>query len=288
MHPYAALINHSCDYNSVVGFDGDELFIKAVRPIKKGEQILISYVDASSPYEVRQKELSERYFFDCQCSKCSKGTDTPEDRFLTTSPNGSTLKTAERKAHSLLDSALGPNSEPTESVRKLESAMQVLRETSAWPVTRQPYISLRDEIIATLLSAGRFKTAFAHAAIRYIRIDSVVYPYDSHPVRHIHAWALAKLAIHLSQGIELNPDDTVPLERFGLNFGLIIWSVLNKLVKGESESCTVPSFKRMVKVAFFEVHQEFVTNGLEPTNMKDDIDREWEKVRAVASATLEE
>ena len=288
MHPYAALINHSCDYNSVVGCDGDELFAKAVRPIKKGEQILISYVDASSPYSVRQKELSKRYFFDCQCSKCSKGTDTPEDRFLTTSSNGSVLKTAERKAHSLLESASGPNSEPAESVRKLESAMQVLHETSAWPVTRQPYISLRDELIASLLSAGRFKTAFAHAAIRYTRIDPIVYPYDSHPIRHIHAWTLAKLAIHLSQGIEQNPDDTIALEPFGLNFGLIIWSVLNELVKGEPESCTVPRFKRMVKMALFEVHQEFVANGLEPTNMKDVIDREWEKVGAVVSATLGE
>lgn len=288
MHPYAALINHSCDYNSVVGFDGDELFVKAVRPIKKGEQIFISYVDASSPYRVRQKELSKRYFFDCQCSKCSKGTDTPEDRFSTTSSNGSALKTAERKAQSLLESASDPNSEPTESVRELESAMQALHETSAWPVTRQPYISLRDELIASLLAAGRFKTAFAHAAIRYIRIDPIVYPYNSHPIRRIHSWALAKLAIHLSQGIEQNPDDAIALEGYGLNFGLIIWSVLNELVKGESESCTVPSFKKMVKVAFFEVHQEFVANGLEPTNMKDDIDREWEKVGVVVSATLGE
>lgn len=287
LHPYAALINHSCDYNSVVGFDGDELFVKAVRPIKKGEQILISYIDASGPYKVRRKELSNRYFFDCQCSKCSKGTDTPEDRFLTTPPGGPTLKNAEREAHSLLESALGHNIEPTESVRKLESAMQVLHQTSAWPITRQPYISLRDELIASLLSTGRFKTAFAHAAIRYIRVDPKVYPYDSHPIRHIHSWALAKLAIHLSQGIEQNSDDTIPIERFGLNFGLIIWSVLNGLVKKESESCTVPSFKRMVKMAFFEVHQEFVVNGLEPTNMKDDIDREWEKVGAVVSAALE-
>src|SRR5699024_7187565 len=125
------------------------LFVKAVQPIKKGEQILISYVDESSPYGVRQKELSKRYFFDCQCPKCSKGSDTREDLFLTTSSNDSTLRTAERKAHSLLKSASDPNSEPTESVRQLESAMQVLHQTSAWPVTRQPYISLRDELIAS-------------------------------------------------------------------------------------------------------------------------------------------
>lgn len=287
MHPYAALANHSCDFNSTVGFDGDELFVKAVRPIKKDEQILISYIDASNPYDIRRKELSERYYFDCQCLKCFKGTDTPEDRFLTTKHDTAALAAAETKAQAFMESVSAPNCEPTGAVRKLESAMQVLDQTSAWPITRQPYISLRDELIASLLSNGQFKTAFVHAAVRYIRVDPIVYLYDSHPIRHVHAWALARLAIYLSQGIETNPGDDVALERFELNFSLIIWSLLNRLVNNESESCTVPSFKRMARLAFYEVHKEFVSNGLDPSNMADEIEREWENMEGVVSATLE-
>lgn len=286
LHPYAALINHSCDYNSVVGFDGDELFVKAVRPVKKDEQIFISYIDASGPYDVRRKELSERYYFDCQCSKCFKGTDTPEDKFLETLNDSSILEAAGTKAQAFMESASSLDWEPTEAVRKLESAMQVLDQTSAWPITRQPYISLRDEFIASLLSSGRFKAAFAQAAVRYTRVDPTVYPYDSHPIRLVHAWALAKLAIHLSQGVDTNQDDHFALERFELNFSLIIWSLFNGLVNKESESCTVPSFKRMVRMAFYEVHKEFVANGLDPSNMGDEIKREWEKVEKVVFATL--
>lgn len=286
LHPYAALINHSCDYNSVVGFDGDECFVKAVRPIKKDEQISISYIDASSPYRTRRKELSDRYFFDCRCSKCSKGADTREDAFPETPHDSSTLEVAGKKANDLVESASAPEIEPIEAVRKLESAIQVLHKSS-WPITRQPYISARDELVTTLLSTGRFKTAFAQSAIRYTRVDPIVYPYGSHPIRYVHAWALTKLAIHLSQCIESNPDDNMALERFELNFSLIIWSVLNELVKKKSESCIVPSFERMVMLAFYEVHKEFVANGLEPYSMNDEIAKEWKKVDGIVNTALE-
>lgn len=81
-------------------------------------------------------------------------------------------------------------------------------------------------------------------------------------------------------------DDDVALERFELNFSLIIWSLLNELVNKESTSCTVPSFKRMVRLAFYEVHKEFVANGLDPSNMGDAIKREWEKMEGAVSAML--
>lgn len=286
MHPYAALMNHSCEFNSVVGFDGDELFVKAVRPIKNGEQILISYIDATNPYGVRRKELSERYYFDCQCSKCFKGRDTPEDKYLTIKPDYSLLEANGQKASSLIDAAL-VSEDPTDAIQKLKSAMQALQQTSVWPITRQPYATLRDDLIAALLSAGRFKTAFLQAVIRNTRIDPVIYPYDSHPIRHIHAWTLAKLAIHLSQGMEeAEPDEETPLERFELNFSLIIWSVLNGLVSRESESCTVPSFKQMARLAFYDVHKEFVAKGLEPSGLEDEINREWKKVDGLVTAAL--
>ncbi|OJJ31158.1 hypothetical protein ASPWEDRAFT_176257 [Aspergillus wentii DTO 134E9] len=282
LHPYAALINHGCDYNSVAGFDGDELFVKAIRPIKKGEQIFISYIDATNPLEYRRGELSERYYFNCQCSKCEKGTDTMEDRFLPTAPSDcSTLDASHRKTLELMESASDPDTEPLKAVNMLESAMQGLRQTGSWPIARQPYVSLRDELITSLLSAGRFKSAFIHAAIRCILIDPVIYSHDAHPIRHLHGWALAKLAIHLSQGMEANTDDPYALEAHGLNFNFIIWFILSKLVSQESESCTVPSFKRLVRSAFNDVHKEFTANGLDPMDMIDNIRKEWDKLERI-------
>lgn len=286
IHPYAALMNHSCEFNSVVGFDGDVLHVKAIRPIKQNEQIFISYVDATNPSKARRKELSERYYFDCQCAKCGNAdTTSREDSFLTTPQDLSTVEKVERQAQELAESA--STCEPAEAIQKLESAMTLLRQTTIWPFTRQPYVSLRDDLITNLLAAGRFNAAFVQASIRYLRIDPIVFPQKSHPIRQIHAWALAKLAIHLSQGVKLNSDD-VDIQRFQLDFGLVIWSILNGLVSGESHSCAVPGFKKMARSAFSEVHGQFIANGLDPGGMGDAIKREWAKVGKVVQEGLGE
>lgn len=44
--------------------------IRAMRPIKAGEEITISYVDEDAPLEERQDALLE-YGFVCDCPKCS-------------------------------------------------------------------------------------------------------------------------------------------------------------------------------------------------------------------------
>ncbi|KAI9036710.1 S-adenosylmethionine-dependent methyltransferase [Aspergillus affinis] len=287
LHPFAALINHSCDYNSVVGFDGHQLFVKAIRPIQKDEQIFISYIDTTNPYKIRRAELRERYYFDCRCPKCEQGLDGPADKFPNTSSSSpadpSDLEADGKEAQKILDRASALDTDPVESIIQLESAMRWLRRTSPpWPITRQPYISLRDQLITSLLAAGSFSAAFIHCAIRHLRIDPVVYPHASHPVRCLHAWTLAKLTIHLSQDMEPSSSsssgDAIPLDQFGLNFSLVIWSVLSDLVNREAECCTAPSFKGMVRGAFAEVHNEFRVNGLDPRTMGGDIRREWEKM----------
>lgn len=284
MHPYAALINHSCEYNSVVGFDGDELYVKAIRPIKKGEQIFISYVDTTNPYQTRQIELAERYFFHCQCSKCTQGTDSPEDSFLSPQQDLSSLEAIEKQASEAID--LISTRTPSEAIATLESAIHTLHQTSIWPITRQPYISLRNELITSLLSAGRFNGAFIQASIRYIHIDPVIFPQEVHPIRQLHAWALVKLAIHLSQGVEINAED-ISLERYGLNFGLIIWSVLSGLVKNETQSCGVPTFRKMVRESFNDVDGQFRANGMDPESLGGLVEEEWEKLGGICRRRLD-
>lgn len=42
----------------------------ANRPIQKGEEVTISYVDTAGLKSMRQKELRERYKFECGCEEC--------------------------------------------------------------------------------------------------------------------------------------------------------------------------------------------------------------------------
>lgn len=293
LHPFAALINHSCDYNSVVGFDGDQLFVKAIRPIQKDEQIFITYVDTTNPYQLRRAELRERYYFDCRCSKCEQGPEGPADKFPNTSshPDPSVLETVGKRAQDVLESASALDIKPSESTAQLRSAMRSLRQTSPpWPITRQPYISLRDQLITSLLSAGDFNSAFIQCAVRHLRVDPVAYPHAAHPLRCLHAWTLAKLAIHLSQGMEASSSGDgggLALEEFELNFSLLIWAVLSDLVNREAECATVPSFRGMVKGAFGEVHREFLVNGLDPRTMGAAIKGEWEKTERLVGLAVE-
>ncbi|OQD81784.1 hypothetical protein PENANT_c025G02281 [Penicillium antarcticum] len=286
LHPYAGLINHSCDYNATVGFDGEELYVKAMRPIEKDEQIFISYIDTTTPYNIRRNELKERYFFDCQCTKCAKGTDTIEDRFISTPEDMSPLENAEREALQLLQTATASSTEASVTIEQLEAAMHTLHKTENWPLTRQPYASLRDKLIISLLSEGNFTRAFIHSAIRYTKIDPIVYD-KAHPIRHIHAWSLVRLTVFLSQeGFPPNPKDPVQVKDFRLNLHFLIWYILAELTSTQLESCTVPSFRKLVSTQFAQVHNEFKANGIDPTKSRAALSAEMNKLEQMVTQAL--
>ncbi|WWD19917.1 hypothetical protein CI109_104389 [Kwoniella shandongensis] len=74
--PLVALANHFCYPNAVVLFpQGREMEVIAIQDIAPGEEILTSYIDVSTPFDDRQKELLERYRFKCQCSLCERSKD---------------------------------------------------------------------------------------------------------------------------------------------------------------------------------------------------------------------
>ncbi|EPX71081.1 histone lysine methyltransferase Set6 [Schizosaccharomyces octosporus yFS286] len=65
-------INHSCVPNCHVIFEGSRAILVASREIEKNEQLFISYTDVRVPRSIRQKQLRKKYFFDCECEKCTK------------------------------------------------------------------------------------------------------------------------------------------------------------------------------------------------------------------------
>lgn len=82
-----SLINHSCDPSVVRHSYGNVCVVRAIKPIKKGEEILDNY-GALYPLSVRAErraKLRPSYFFDCNCEACQLDlplyfdipTDTP-------------------------------------------------------------------------------------------------------------------------------------------------------------------------------------------------------------------
>jgi len=66
----ASLLNHSCRPNAFPIFDGCTLYIKALRPIAKDEEIFISYSDSKVTRAERQDALYSIYRFKCTCPLC--------------------------------------------------------------------------------------------------------------------------------------------------------------------------------------------------------------------------
>ncbi|KYO23855.1 histone-lysine N-methyltransferase SMYD3 [Alligator mississippiensis] len=70
LYPSMSLLNHSCDPNCVIVFEGYQLLLHSVREIQIGEELTISYIESLMPSNERQKQLKRQYCFECDCLQC--------------------------------------------------------------------------------------------------------------------------------------------------------------------------------------------------------------------------
>jgi SET and MYND domain-containing protein len=60
-------MNHSCNPNTFVVFEGDTLCVRSLRQLAAGEEINQCYADVEMDVLLRQQVLKSEYFFDCCC-----------------------------------------------------------------------------------------------------------------------------------------------------------------------------------------------------------------------------
>jgi SET domain-containing protein len=67
-----SFINHSCDPNCLHSwYNKHEQIVIALRDIQKNEELRLTYIDLTNKDKAdRQKELKDKWGFDCQCSLC--------------------------------------------------------------------------------------------------------------------------------------------------------------------------------------------------------------------------
>jgi SET and MYND domain-containing protein len=185
--------------------DGPQVSIRTLRPIKKDEEIYISYIDATNPYHKRQEELQSRWFFTCRCAKCQEKATLREDNWLVpTNPKYvlskdeiAVMAESQEKTFSLYTQLQGTGSSMA-VIEALKETVKICYESSFWPIYRQPYAALRDDLIVNLLSVGRYQEAWAQCAMRYKYILPKLYPVPFHPVRVVQTWQMAMLAAYLA------------------------------------------------------------------------------------------
>ena len=80
VYPTVSLCNHSCNPNVARHSNGRTCIVRAVRSIRKGDEILDNYGPhfLSNNLEERQKHLETQYFFKCTCEACSEKWPTAD------------------------------------------------------------------------------------------------------------------------------------------------------------------------------------------------------------------
>ncbi|KAK7907818.1 hypothetical protein WMY93_016430 [Mugilogobius chulae] len=70
VYPDVALVNHSCLPNAIITFKGTSAEIRAIKDMKPGDEVFISYIDLMYPTDDRNNRLRESYYFTCECQEC--------------------------------------------------------------------------------------------------------------------------------------------------------------------------------------------------------------------------
>lgn len=78
LYPSMSLLNHDCDPNCVIVFEGRHLLLHAVKEIQPEEELTVSYIDVLVPTLERQTQLKKQYCFLCECQRC-KSRDKDAD-----------------------------------------------------------------------------------------------------------------------------------------------------------------------------------------------------------------
>ncbi|KAK8125820.1 uncharacterized protein PG998_001579 [Apiospora kogelbergensis] len=217
--------NHSCDPNVVMTFLQPKVELRALRPIKSGEEIFVKYVDVTNPIGVRQAELKETYFFDCKCSKCSKGTKSAEDRFaqdpeelparyhaiadtlikkhdaqlshfLASPPDDATtaqkrVAAMEAEAFVISGTTLGGGDSVQSDEETIRNALKMCLDSGMWSHARQPVPQLCRQLFQI---PGAPYRAFRIGLKAYFEILPKVSPQEFYPDRLIDTWGLATVA----------------------------------------------------------------------------------------------
>ncbi|KAI3337214.1 SET domain-containing protein [Xylariaceae sp. AK1471] len=216
--PLICSANHSCDPNAIIAFNQPRQEIRALRPIKAGEEIFIKYVEVTNPLSVRQAELKEAYFFTCQCTKCQKGASLEADQFL--EPPEKLATENEKPADELvsrhesrLSRFLVPGSDGKAQRRvaaieaeayavlenqqagldEVKEAIQICIGSKMWRWTRQPVPQLCRRLFSLYLESGSFYQAFRVGVKLHCEILPCLYPQAFYPDRLVNAWAVSTL-----------------------------------------------------------------------------------------------
>ncbi|KAI1344151.1 hypothetical protein F5Y15DRAFT_104232 [Xylariaceae sp. FL0016] len=216
--PILCSANHSCDPNVALGFNQPKTVLRALKPIKKGDEIFMKYTETTNPLSVRRTDLQETYFFTCQCAKCQKGPIGPEDTFKTSPEklpdtycrmadnllplHRATLpkhtlpiknNVAESRLAAMQAEAFSVAESTSSNIEDIKGALQMCLTSRMWRWTRQPVPELLRRLFGAYLEAGEPYKSFRVGIKLYFEVMPELYPQSFYPDRLIITWTLATI-----------------------------------------------------------------------------------------------
>ncbi|KAI0163565.1 hypothetical protein BJ166DRAFT_296559 [Pestalotiopsis sp. NC0098] len=218
--PLICTANHSCDPNVDLVFNQPTTVLRALRPIKKGEEIFMKYIDVTNPFSVRQAEISETYYFTCKCAKCKKGATNTEDLFA--KPASELPSEYRKRADDLMERhewqlakflVPGGNEEDQKrlaalqaeafsvsgtltdvrepSIQEIKDTLKMCLDSGLWSWTRQPVPRLCHQLFAKYIASGDPYGAFRIGLKLFFEISPSLYPQTFSSDRLVDAWAMS-------------------------------------------------------------------------------------------------
>ncbi|CAM4648661.1 unnamed protein product [Leuciscus chuanchicus] len=189
LYPSMSLLNHDCQPNCVMIFEGKRLTLRAVKVIRPCEELTISYTDVLAPSKERRSRLQEQYHFLCQCARC-----TTEDKDCDMLSGETTAWTSLRDAIPHLEQL--QSEQYWEELLK-ESRALLHRCADVVPDRNIYVLRLLDLAMDACISLDHYETALEYG-------NRALGPYklyfsDPHPSRAVELLRVGKLQHYLAR-----------------------------------------------------------------------------------------
>ena len=288
------------------------MLIRALKPIRKGDELFIKYVDTTNPFSVRQAELSSQYLFSCRCPKCKQGATHAEDKllkpadelkpeFITAADNlvkrhqpqlhkffvPATPAEAQRRVSAIQAEAFAVSgttfdyqkANVSSSLDEVKDALKLCLNSGMWSYTRQPVPHLLRQLQVHYMSVGEVYRAWRIGAKKHFECAPVLFPRSFYPDRVIDCWTMANVTKALCD----NPatrEVYVETKKGGLDLQVVFLGFMVELRDNIERSYGWESpFGRVVAQAWQQVMAS-VPHSEE--KVREDVKATWPKLEAVA------
>ncbi|KFY40413.1 hypothetical protein V495_05443 [Pseudogymnoascus sp. VKM F-4514 (FW-929)] len=210
-----SLINHSCDPNALIFYEGSQFRLRSLRRIQAGEEITIGYL----PYEfgvwMRRELLNERYYFICGCNKCQEDDQELQSLAARGEFTISAFIEVQRKFTDFTRKPFG-----NKTIQEVVAAVRVISSpifgNRPWPINIHPMADMRARMAYMYSSSGNHRQALIHALHSFL----------SRTARNSRVWvsSLHQLMKYLARAFILPEARSMMLREFmtGVQYQLMV------------------------------------------------------------------